>query len=155
MKVGIIGASGKTGIKTVREALKRGYEVIAVCRDSSVTKLDDFADQARFKVMTAPVVSDEPTLTEALTGCDAVVAVLITVRQLKATELVMSLAKATAATGVKRLVFTAGEVTVRIYPAGWIEETSVHLEGEPGNAMTLHVMPLTGTSEIFEGYKEF
>ena len=54
-----------------------------------------------------------------------------------------------------RGTFTAGEVTVRIYPSGWIEETSVHLEGEPGNAMTLHVMPLTGTSEIFEGYKEF
>ena len=36
MKVAIIGASGKTGTKLVREALKRGYQVIAVCRDSVV-----------------------------------------------------------------------------------------------------------------------
>jgi putative NADH-flavin reductase len=57
------------------------------------------------------VVSDEATLAHALSGCDAVVAVLISVRDLKATELVMSLARATAANGVKRLVFTAGEVT--------------------------------------------
>jgi hypothetical protein len=50
-------------------------------------------------------------LTRALAGCDAVVAVPISVRKLKATELVASLAKATAANGVKRLSFTAGEIT--------------------------------------------
>ena len=111
MKVAIIGASGKTGTKLVRESLKRGYEAVAVCRHSSVGKLDEFTGRDGFTVMTAPVVSDEATLTRALTGCDAVVAVLITVRNLKATELMMSLAKATAANGVKRLVFTAGEVT--------------------------------------------
>ncbi len=110
MKVAIIGASGKTGIKTVRETLKRGYEVVAVCRESSVARLDEFADHEGFTLMKAPVVSDEATLTGALAGCDAVVAVLITVRQLKATGLVMSLAKATAANGVKRMVFTAGRV---------------------------------------------
>ncbi len=112
MKVAIIGASGKTGIKLVHESLKRGYEVVAVCRHSSVEKLDEFTDRDGFTVMTAPVVSDEATLTQALAGCDAVVAVLISVRRLKATELVTSLAKATAAKGLlKRLVFTAGEVT--------------------------------------------
>jgi putative NADH-flavin reductase len=111
MKVAIIGASGKTGTKLVRESLKRGYQVVAACRHSSVEKLDEFTGRDGFTVMTAPVVSDEATLTQALSGCDAVVAVLITVRRLKATELVTSLAKATAANGVKRLVFTAGEVT--------------------------------------------
>ncbi len=50
-------------------------------------------------------------LAHALAGCDAVVVVLITVRDLKATELVTSLASATVDTEVKRLVFTAGEVT--------------------------------------------
>jgi putative NADH-flavin reductase len=111
VKVAIIGASGKTGTKLVRESLRRGYRVVAVCRHSSVDKLDEFADRDGFTVTTAPVVSDEATLTRALAGCDAVVAVLITVRRLKATELVRSLAKASAANGVKRLVFTAGEVT--------------------------------------------
>jgi putative NADH-flavin reductase len=57
------------------------------------------------------VISDEALLTKALTGCDAVVTVPISVRQLKATGLVTSLAKATAANGVKRLAFTAGEIT--------------------------------------------
>jgi putative NADH-flavin reductase len=111
MKVAVIGASGKTGTKLVRESLERGYQVVAVCRDSSVENLDEFCNRDGFTVMTAPVVSDEPMLTRALAGCDAVVAVLITVRRLKATELVTSLAKATAANAVKRLVFTAGEVT--------------------------------------------
>jgi putative NADH-flavin reductase len=111
MKVAIIGASGKTGTKLVRESLKRRYQVVAVCRDSSAEKLGEFAGRDGFTVMTAPVVSDEVTLIEALAGCDAVVAVLIAVRRLKATELVTSLAKATAANGLKRLVFTAGEVT--------------------------------------------
>lgn len=111
MKVAIIGASGKTGTKLVREARKRGYEVVAVCRHSSVEKLDEFTDHDGCTVMTPPVVSDEAALTKALADCDAVVAVLITVRRLKATELVTSLAKATAANGVRRLVFTAGEVT--------------------------------------------
>lgn len=111
MKIAIIGASGKTGSKVVREGLKRGHEVVAVCRDSSADRLDEFAGHDGFTVLTAPVVSDETTLTRALEGCDAVMAVLISVRQLKATELVASLAKATAANGVKRLMFTAGEVT--------------------------------------------
>jgi len=111
MKVAIIGASGKTGTELVRESLKRVYQVVAVCRHSSVEKLDEFKYCDGFKVMTSTVVSDEATLTQALDGCDAVVAVLIAVRRLKATELVTSLIKATAANGVKRLVFTAGEVT--------------------------------------------
>jgi putative NADH-flavin reductase len=111
MKVAIIGASGKMGTRLVHESLKRGYQVVAVCRHSSVEKLDKFTDRDGFTVMTASVVSDEATLTQALAGCDAVVAVLISVRRLKATELVTSLAKATAASGVRRLVFTAGEVT--------------------------------------------
>jgi putative NADH-flavin reductase len=111
MKVAIIGASGKTGTRLVRESLRRGHRVVAVCRDSSVAKLDEFSGSDGFALVTAPVVSDEGMLTKALAGCDAVVAVLISVRRLKATELVASLARATGATGVKRLVFTAGEVT--------------------------------------------
>lgn len=111
MKVAIIGASGKTGINLVRESLRRGDQVVAVCRDTSVGKLDEFAGHDGFTIMAPAVVSDEATLTRALAGCDAVVAVLLSVHRLKATELVRSLAKATAANGVKRLVFTAGEVT--------------------------------------------
>jgi putative NADH-flavin reductase len=111
MKVAIIGASGKNGTRLVREALERGHEVVAVCRDSSVEKLDEFSGSPGLTVVNAPVVSNETMLTEALAGCDAVVAILISVRRLKATELVKSLANATAANGITRLVFTAGEVS--------------------------------------------
>jgi putative NADH-flavin reductase len=111
MKVAIVGASGKTGTRLVGESLQRGHQVAAVCRDSSAHKLDAFAACAGFSVAAAPVVSDDKMLTQALVSCDAVIAVLITVRDLKATELVTSLAKATAANEVKRLIFTAGEVT--------------------------------------------
>lgn len=51
-----------------------------------------------------------------------------------------------------RGTFTSGEVTVRIHPQGWLEETVIHLQDPPGAEMTLHVMPLTGTAEIREGY---
>ena len=43
MKVCIVGASGKLGQYMVRHALDRGYEVVGVCREQSVGKLDAFA----------------------------------------------------------------------------------------------------------------
>ena len=51
--------------------------------------------------------------------------------------------------------FTSGEVTVRIHPSGWLEETVFHLSDENKNSLTLRVNPLTGSSEIFTGYREF
>ena len=112
MKVAIIGASGKTGIELVRQALDHGFETVGVCRDSSVGKLDEFAGRNGLTLIGAPVVSNEAVLRQALAGCGAVVAVPISVRRLKATEFVTALAKAAAANGVRRLAFTAGEITV-------------------------------------------
>lgn len=40
MKVCVVGASGKLGQYMVRHALDRGYEVVGVCREKSVGKLD-------------------------------------------------------------------------------------------------------------------
>ena len=60
MRVAIIGASGKTGRNLVREALKRGHEVVAVCRNSSAGKLGEFADREGFVAMTAAVVGPAP-----------------------------------------------------------------------------------------------
>lgn len=42
MKVCIVGASGKLGKYMVQHALDRDYEVVGVCREHSVGKLDAF-----------------------------------------------------------------------------------------------------------------
>lgn len=55
---------------------------------------------------------------------------------------------------VGREKFTSGEATTIIYPAGWLEETIVHLR-EDDRTMTVRLMPFTGTSEIYDGYREF
>ena len=41
-KVCVVGASGKLGQYMVQHALDRGYEVVGVCRERSVHKLDAF-----------------------------------------------------------------------------------------------------------------
>ena len=51
--------------------------------------------------------------------------------------------------------FTAGQVTTRLHPSGWVEETIIHLDDGGGEMLTLRVMPLTGTTEIFDGYRDF
>ena len=42
MRVCIVGASGKLGRYMVQHALDRGDEVVGVCRERSVAKLDAF-----------------------------------------------------------------------------------------------------------------
>ncbi len=51
--------------------------------------------------------------------------------------------------------FTSGEVTVRIHPSGWLEETVVQLTGADETTLTLRINPLTGSTEIFKGAREF
>jgi len=51
--------------------------------------------------------------------------------------------------------FTMGQITTRIHPSGWVEETIIHLDDGDGEMLTLRVSPLTGTTEVFDGYREF
>jgi putative NADH-flavin reductase len=131
-KVAVIGASGKTGREVVRQALERGHAVTAVCRDASAGKLADFVERDGFSLVTAPGVWDETALTQALGGCQGVVAMLVSVRELKATALVLALAKAAATNGVTRFVFTAGEVTAYREP---------HERYTPRQRLLLTVLP--------------
>ncbi len=74
MKVCIIGASGKLGKYMVQHALDRGYEVVGVCRQRSVTKLDMF----RGRITVIPgATNDREIIKRAVAGCDGVLTVLV------------------------------------------------------------------------------
>jgi uncharacterized protein YbjT (DUF2867 family) len=74
MKVCIVGASGKLGQYMVQHALDRQYEVVAVCREQSVEKLDRF--KGRIAVVPG-ATDDRDVIKRAVAGCDAVLTVLV------------------------------------------------------------------------------
>ena len=73
-RVCIIGASGKLGRYMVQHALDRGYEIVGVCREQSVSKLAEF--EGRITVIPGPT-DDAAVVARAVNGCDAVLTVLV------------------------------------------------------------------------------
>ena len=74
MRVCIVGASGKLGQYMVQHALDRGYEVVGVCREQSVEKLDAFKE----RITVVPGATDDRDVIEqAVAGCDGVLVVLV------------------------------------------------------------------------------
>jgi hypothetical protein len=74
MKVCIVGASGKLGKYMVLHSLQRGHEVVAVCREESVPKLDEFGD----RITVVPGLTDDPeVIARAVSGCEGVLVVLM------------------------------------------------------------------------------
>ena len=74
MKVCIIGASGKLGQYMVQHALDRGYEVVGVCREQSLDKLDAF----KGRITIVPGATDDPkVIKRAVAECDGVLTVLV------------------------------------------------------------------------------
>jgi len=74
MRVCIVGASGKLGQYMVQHALDRGYEVVGVCREQSVGKLEAYKD----RITIVPGATDDREVIErAVAGCDGVLVVLV------------------------------------------------------------------------------
>ena len=74
MTVCIVGASGKLGQYMVWHALDRGYEVVGVCRERSVSKLDTFI--GRIAIMPG-ATNDRAVIKRAVAGCGGVLTVLV------------------------------------------------------------------------------
>jgi len=73
-RVCIVGASGKLGRYMVQHALNRGYEVVAVCRDVSVDKLEESSG----RITIIPGATDDRQVIErAVAGCGGVLTVLV------------------------------------------------------------------------------
>lgn len=73
-RVCIVGASGKLGQYMVQHALDRDYEVVGVCRERSVGKLDAF--KGHITVIPGPT-NDPQVIRQAVAGCDGVLTVLV------------------------------------------------------------------------------
>ena len=73
-QVCIVGASGKLGQYMVQHALDRGYEVVGVCRERSVGKLDAF--KGCITVLPG-FTNDREVIRKAVAGCDGVLTVLV------------------------------------------------------------------------------
>jgi hypothetical protein len=69
-----VGASGKLGQYMVQHALDRDYEVVGVCREQSVAKLDAF----KGRMTIVPGATDNrDVISQAVAGCDGVLTVLV------------------------------------------------------------------------------
>jgi NAD(P)-dependent dehydrogenase (short-subunit alcohol dehydrogenase family) len=74
VRVCIVGASGKLGRYMVRHALDRGDEVVGVCREQSVGKLDPFKE----RIAVVPGATNDPeVIRRAVEGCQGVLVVLV------------------------------------------------------------------------------
>ena len=72
-KICIVGASGKLGQYMVQHALDRGYEVVGVCRETSVSKLNAFK---RHITVIPGATNNREVIQRAVAGCEGVLVVL-------------------------------------------------------------------------------
>ena len=50
--------------------------------------------------------------------------------------------------------FTSGEVSMQIYAAGWLDEGALYLQ-DGKYRQTLRISALTGTTEFYDGFRDF
>ena len=103
----VLGATGGTGRQVVAQALEQGHVVTAFLRDAS--KLSFTSD--RLRVVIGLVTDDEPALTMAVRGQDAVISALGIGKSFAPhgliAESVPRIVRAMENEGVRRLIFTS------------------------------------------------
>lgn len=70
----IVGASGKLGRYMIQHALDRGYEVVGVCREKSVPKLEAYQDRI---TIVPGATNDRAVIQQAVAGKEGVLTVLV------------------------------------------------------------------------------
>ena len=103
MNIAVFGATGKTGLEVVKQALEGGHQVTAFVRDSARLEIEN----GNLAVITGDVF-DESTVTEAVKGQDAVVCALGAGSDLKKTTVrangTVNIIKGMKKNNVKRLL---------------------------------------------------
>lgn len=103
-RVCVVGASGKLGKYLVEHALEHGYEVVAVCREKSVGKLDAFKGRI---TLVAGATNDPVVIKKAVEGCAGVLTVLFPWRRQHSSSQTAQAVLDHAPPGA-RLVFSCG-----------------------------------------------
>jgi putative NADH-flavin reductase len=104
MKVVIFGASGKTGLVLVQQALEKGFEVIAfIRRPESITQ-----KHPKFKIIVGNL-NEGAKLKEAIAGADACISTLggssLTKRSIAITSGIQDIIQIAEEAGVKRFIY--------------------------------------------------
>ncbi|WP_308149513.1 NAD(P)H-binding protein [Spiroplasma sp. AdecLV25b] len=70
MKIGIIGATGKSGLALTKEALKQGYQVVAITRNP--TQMPNLDNNSRLTIRKADV-TNKSTIKNAINDIDVLI----------------------------------------------------------------------------------
>jgi len=49
----------------------------------------------------------------------------------------------------------SGEVKLHAYPVGWMDESTIHLQGDNERVVTVHIPSLAGMAEVYEEDRDF
>jgi hypothetical protein len=125
-KVCIVGASGKLGQYMLQHCLDGGYEVVGVCRERSVGKLEAFKE--RMTIFPGDT-NNRAVIQKSVAGCDGVLTVLVPWGRKRystgTAQTVLDFARPDA-----RLIFSCGWHITRdgqdVYPASMKREETLY-----------------------------
>jgi putative NADH-flavin reductase len=84
MNLVVFGASGGTGQEIIKQALEQGHEVTAFVRDAAKLAIKD----SKLHIIEADVLKDQPAITSAIAGNDAIICALGVANSLKSAGLI-------------------------------------------------------------------